>query len=235
MPHGMSVGGHVISRPCSTQRRCTASTSSTQIDIHAPLSAASSPSGPNVRSTALRPLPPWPSWHRKISHSPEQTPPNVGGVPQSQPFFHPRRSNHAKLSWMSETFRMGVSPLASMYPSPFTIRAPSSWQLGSWGGRYAHLCIYWADPWSSSGTTTRRRRNLRKHGIDFADAATVLHDEQALTRRDDHAAEDRFVSLGMDALGRLLVVVFTWRGNVARLISARRATRREGAQYEVGS
>ena len=31
--------------------------------------------------------------------------------------------------------------------------------------------------------------NLRKHGIDFADAATVLHDERALTLRDDHAAE----------------------------------------------
>ena len=77
--------------------------------------------------------------------------------------------------------------------------------------------------------------NLRKHGIDFADAATVLHDERALTLRDDHAAEKRFVSLGMDAPGRLLVVVFTWRGDVARLISARKATRRERNQYEAGS
>ncbi len=77
--------------------------------------------------------------------------------------------------------------------------------------------------------------NLRKHRIDFADAATVLHDERALTVRDDHAAEHRSVSLGMDALGRLLVVVFTWRGDVARLISARKAARRERAQYEAGS
>lgn len=74
-----------------------------------------------------------------------------------------------------------------------------------------------------------------KHGIDFADAATVLHDEQALTFRDRHAVEDRLVSLGMDALGRILVVVFVWRGNVARLISARKATRREREQYEAGS
>ena len=77
--------------------------------------------------------------------------------------------------------------------------------------------------------------NLRKHGIDFADAATALHDEQALTFRDRHAVEDRFVSLGMDAPGRILVVVFTRRGNVARLISARKATRREREQYEAGS
>lgn len=77
--------------------------------------------------------------------------------------------------------------------------------------------------------------NLHKHGIDFADAATVLHDEQALTFRDRRAVEDRFVSLGMDALGRILVVVFAWRGNVVRLISARKATRRERQQYEAGS
>ena len=63
----------------------------------------------------------------------------------------------------------------------------------------------------------------------------MVHDEQVLTFRDDHAAEPRFVSLGMDAPGRLLVVAFTWRGNVARLISARKATRRERAQYEAGS
>ena len=77
--------------------------------------------------------------------------------------------------------------------------------------------------------------NLRKHGIDFSDAATMLHDEQALTVKDSRAAEDRFVSLGMDALGRVLVVVFTWRGSVARLISARKATPRERRQYEAGS
>lgn len=43
------------------------------------------------------------------------------------------------------------------------------------------------------------------------------------------------MSLGMDALGRILVAVFTWRGDVARLISARKATRREREQYEAGS
>ena len=75
--------------------------------------------------------------------------------------------------------------------------------------------------------------NRRKHGIDFADAGTVLHDEHAITIPDDSSdEEDRFVSLGMDALGRVLVVVYTWREDLPRLISARKATRREQRQYE---
>ena len=48
---------------------------------------------------------------------------------------------------------------------------------------------------------------LEKHGIDFADAETVLHDEMALTVQDEY--EERWMTLGMDALGRLLVVVYT--------------------------
>lgn len=74
--------------------------------------------------------------------------------------------------------------------------------------------------------------NRRKHGVDFADAATVLHDELALTIRDDEPDEDRFVTIGADALGRVLVVVYTNRGEHVRLISARRATSHERSQYE---
>lgn len=75
--------------------------------------------------------------------------------------------------------------------------------------------------------------NLHKHGVDFADAGTVLHDEQAVTISDEGSnEEDRFVTLGMDALGRVLVVVYTWREDRPRLISARKATRRERRQYE---
>ncbi|MBI4604084.1 MAG: BrnT family toxin [Planctomycetes bacterium] len=76
--------------------------------------------------------------------------------------------------------------------------------------------------------------NLRKHGIDFADAATVLYDDFALTVPDEHPEEERFATIGMDALGRLLVVVYTWRGERARLISARKATASERRQYEEG-
>jgi uncharacterized DUF497 family protein len=78
----------------------------------------------------------------------------------------------------------------------------------------------------------KARLNLRKHGVDFADAATALHDDIAITILDDDPDEQRFVTVGADALGRVLVIVYTWRGPRVRLISARRATRRERLQYE---
>jgi len=74
--------------------------------------------------------------------------------------------------------------------------------------------------------------NLRKHGVDFADATGVLFDELALTILDERATEDRFITLGMDPLGRVLVVVYTWRGDRVRMISARKATARERREYE---
>ena len=74
--------------------------------------------------------------------------------------------------------------------------------------------------------------NLRKHGVDFADAETALRDEMAMTVPGDDPEGERFVTLGMDALGRLLVVVYEWRDNDVRLISARKATRAERRQYE---
>jgi hypothetical protein len=77
--------------------------------------------------------------------------------------------------------------------------------------------------------------NLEKHGIRFSDAELVLFDPQAITVEDLTApGEQRHVSLGLDALGRILVVVYTHRGEDVRLISARRATRRERRQYEEG-
>jgi len=74
--------------------------------------------------------------------------------------------------------------------------------------------------------------NLRKHGVDFADAATALEDPRALSMPDDDPDEERFVALAMDALGRVLVMSYTWRDESVRLISARRATRSERRQYE---
>jgi uncharacterized DUF497 family protein len=54
----------------------------------------------------------------------------------------------------------------------------------------------------------------------------------AMTVLDDGPEGERFVTLGLDALGRLLVVVYEWRDDDARLISARKATRAEQRQYE---
>ncbi len=57
------------------------------------------------------------------------------------------------------------------------------------------------------------RANLAKHGVGFADAALVLEDTLALTRQDpDAKGEERFITLGVDPTGRLLVVVWTLRG-----------------------
>jgi len=80
----------------------------------------------------------------------------------------------------------------------------------------------------------KARANLRKHRVDFADAATMFDDKRAVTMADDAPEEERYVTIGMDALGRVLVVAYTIRGERIRIISARRATKRERAEYEQG-
>ena len=76
--------------------------------------------------------------------------------------------------------------------------------------------------------------NLKNHGINFADAVGVFEDELALWQEDiGDYGEERFVVLGMDFLGRLLVVVFTFReDDNIRIISARKATKNERMSYE---
>src|SRR5262245_35590353 len=88
------------------------------MDIQTPLSPHSSPSGPNVIFEGPLPRPPCAPSHRKISQFPEQTPPNVGGSPQSQALSHPSFSNHAKLCWISDTLSIGVSRCAFIAVSP---------------------------------------------------------------------------------------------------------------------
>jgi uncharacterized protein len=73
--------------------------------------------------------------------------------------------------------------------------------------------------------------NLKTHGVDLADAVTVFDDDLAVTMPGEHPEEQRFITLGMDALGRVLVVVYGWRGDRIRIISARKATPRERRQY----
>lgn len=74
--------------------------------------------------------------------------------------------------------------------------------------------------------------NIRKHGVSFAHAEQALRDELAVTVEDpDAVGEQRFVTLGMDALGRVLVVVHTQREERTRVISARKASRGESEQY----
>ena len=79
----------------------------------------------------------------------------------------------------------------------------------------------------------KNRSNIAKHGIDFADAVAVFEDPLALTRPDDASrGEARYATLGLDGLGRHLVVVHTERETGIRIISARQATRQEQKAYE---
>ena len=77
--------------------------------------------------------------------------------------------------------------------------------------------------------------NLHKHNVDFADAVGVFEDEWALTIR-EHYVEDeqRWATIGIGFLGRMLVVFYTYRNSDLRLISARRTSRSERQQHEEG-
>lgn len=82
----------------------------------------------------------------------------------------------------------------------------------------------------------KARENVRKHGISFDEAQTVFADDRAILLDDpDHSAgEDRFALLGLSAPLRVLVVAHCYRegASVVRIISARKATRTERAQYD---
>ena len=75
--------------------------------------------------------------------------------------------------------------------------------------------------------------NLAAHGVSFVEAATVLDDERAITREDaDSVSEQRFVTLGLSGAGKLLVVVYSWRGpTIIRVISAWKANARQRKKY----
>jgi hypothetical protein len=77
--------------------------------------------------------------------------------------------------------------------------------------------------------------NFKKHGIRFSDAEMVLYDSFAMTIEEQIVANElRYVTVGADAVGRILAVVYSYRSDKIRLISARKATRKERTQYEEG-
>lgn len=89
-------------------------------------------------------------------------------------------------------------------------------------------------PLSFEWDQTKADSNLIKHGISFEEASTVFADPLSLTIPDpEHSqAEERLIILGNSHRGKLLVVVHTERGENIRVISARRASRRERKFYE---
>jgi uncharacterized DUF497 family protein len=78
----------------------------------------------------------------------------------------------------------------------------------------------------------KAKSNYKKHRVKFVDAVGVFEDENAITIQDKYESEDRFITIGRDFLRRILVVVYTFRGVIIRIISARKATKREKKEYE---
>jgi len=79
---------------------------------------------------------------------------------------------------------------------------------------------------------SKANQNMLKHGISFADTFAVFEDPTAVTIEDFQRGEQRYITIGMDAFGHILVVVYTWREENIRIISARKAVRYEVRQYE---
>src|SRR5688500_10048875 len=71
------------------------------------------------------------------------------------------------------------------------------------------LCIHYDRVRVGSG---KAASNAVKHGVRFASAVQVFYDGNAITAHDDPHVEERFVTIGLDELGRVLVVVWCWRG-----------------------
>lgn len=87
--------------------------------------------------------------------------------------------------------------------------------------------------WNIEWGKDKAAANLKKHGVSFEEAATVLLDPMALAQEDTIAHDEpRWILLGMSDRLRLLTIVYTLRGgNRIRLISARKATRKETGFY----
>jgi uncharacterized DUF497 family protein len=96
-----------------------------------------------------------------------------------------------------------------------------------------YVQIVYNAPMQLAWDSGKAASNRQKHGIDFADATTVFDDDYFVSQEDLTArGEQRFIGTGMDAYGRILTVVYTVLGeDNIRLISARRATRRERSYY----
>ena len=79
--------------------------------------------------------------------------------------------------------------------------------------------------------------NLQKHTVSFHEAATVFQDPLSATYPDPDRSigERRYVTIGLSRYGQLLVVAHTERGDLIRIISARRTTRKEQRFYEEGN
>ena len=108
-------------------------------------------------------------------------------------------------------------------PGPFRLGCASFREFG------VQLCTVAGFEWDPRKAAS----NVSKHGVHFADAVAVFEDDRAITVRDGASDDERWITVGMDALARIIIVVYTWRGERIRIISARLATPSEFDQYLV--
>ena len=83
--------------------------------------------------------------------------------------------------------------------------------------------------------SVKAKSNRLKHRVFFSEVESVFYDPHTISLEDpDSEGEPRHVSIGVDAVGRVVVVVYTYRDSVIRLISARKASKTERKIYEKG-
>jgi hypothetical protein len=84
--------------------------------------------------------------------------------------------------------------------------------------------------------SNKANENVKKHRVSFEEAQTVFYDDLAIEFYDDEHSEweDRFLLLGISSRLRLLIVCYTYRESesVIRIISARKATKKESKYYQ---
>lgn len=79
----------------------------------------------------------------------------------------------------------------------------------------------------------KAKTNRLKHRVFFSEVEPVFFDPNAISFEDpDSKGEDRYIVIGLDSLGRLVVVAYTYRDSVIRIISARKANKTEQKVYE---
>jgi uncharacterized DUF497 family protein len=103
--------------------------------------------------------------------------------------------------------------------------------------QFLDICIFYTylPSVEAEWDPAKARSNLAKHGISFADADSIFDDQFAISLPSTSLeGEERFVAIGADSFGRILVVTYTYRRSRIRMISARRANRSERRQYAKG-
>ena len=171
-----------------------------------------------------------------------QARPDTGDRPRAS-VGHRRRPSSAGCRFSSA---QRIQFNKTMEPTPFAVkplRVPSLAKnarsarliVRALAGASATRCAYTV-PVLITWDQKKAETNLRKHGTDFHEAATIFSDPFSTTfpSQDHSESEARFLTIGLSVNWNVLVVAHTEEDNVIRIISARRATSQERRFYEKG-